>query len=163
MKKLAMLSCLVLVGLVVGAGPAVAGGGHAHARKSPTKTFVVVMTAAQEVPLCAPADRSDHGVAIFHVLNEATGTVGYALIATDLPGDLSAAHIHIAPKGVPGPVEQPLALRPGVQKGLIGLGSFDNPALLDALRANPSDYYVNVHTSAETGGCPSGVIRGQFH
>jgi hypothetical protein len=160
MKKLAVLSCLVLVGFVIGAGPATAGA--AHAKKPPAKTFVVVMTAAQEVPLCAPADRTDHGVAIFHVLNEAQGTVGYLLVATNLPGDLSAAHIHLAPKGAPGPVQQPLPLRPGVQKGVIGAGSFDNPVLLEALRTNPSDYYVNVHTSAETGGCPSGVIRGQF-
>ena len=101
-------------------------------------------------------------MAIFHVLDEAQGTVGYALISNNLPGDLIAAHIHIAPKGIAGPVEQELSLRPGVQKGVIGLGSFDNAALLDALRTNPSGYYVNVHTSAETGGCPPGVIRGQF-
>jgi len=155
MKKLAVLSCLVLVGLVVGAGPAVA-------EKPPTKTFVVVMTAAQEVPLCAVADRTDHGVAIFHVLNEAQGTVAYMLVSTNLPGDLTAAHIHLAPVGVSGGVVQPLPLRPGVQKGVIGFGSFDNVDLLDALRTTPSGYYVNVHTSAETGGCPPGVIRGQF-
>jgi len=156
MKKLAVLTCLVLVGLVAGAGPALAD-------KPPRKTFVVVMTAANEVPRCQVADRTDRGVAIFHVVDEASGTVRYQLVATDLPGDLSAAHIHLAPVGVPGPVLQPLALEPGAEKGLIGRGTFANPALLDALRANPSGYYVNVHTSAESGGCPTGVIRGQFH
>ena len=153
MRRLAVLTCMVLAGLAVGTSPALA-------EKPPTKTFVVVLRAADEVPLCAFADRSDHGVAVLHVVDEAQGTVRYLLVATDLPGDLSAAHIHLAPRGVPGPVVQPLVLRPGVQKGVIGRGTFDNPDLLDALRADPSAYYINVHTGPE-GGCPSGVIRGQ--
>jgi hypothetical protein len=152
MKRLAVLAGVVLAGLV-GTSPALA-------EKPPTKTFVVVLTAADEVPLCAFADRSDRGVAIFHVVDEAQGTVRYQLVATDLPGELSAAHIHVAPSGEPGPVVQPLELTPGVQQGVIGRGTFENPELLDALRADPSAYYVNVHTGPD-GGCPSGVIRGQ--
>jgi hypothetical protein len=159
MKKLAVIICLVMVGFVAGTGPALADGSQSHARK----TFVVGMNAAKEVPRCAPAHHWDHGVAVFHVVNEHHGTVFYKLITNDLPGDLSAAHIHIAPKGVAGPVVQELVLRPGVQWGIIGWGFFHNPDLVEALRANPSGYYVNVHTSEETGGCPRGVIRGQFN
>ena len=154
MKRLAVFACVVLLSL--------ASASPVLAEPPPRRTFVVVLRAAAEVPLCAVADRSDLGLAIFHVRDEDQGTVRFKLIATDLPGDLTAAHIHIAPAGTPGQVVQPLALRPGVQRGLIGDGTFDNAALVDALRATPSAYYVNVHTGPEGVGCPPGVIRGQF-
>lgn len=59
---------------------------------------------------------------------------------------------------MPGPVVQPLPPRPGAEHGVVGSGTFTNPALLAPLRADPAAYYVNVHSSV----CPSGVIRGQF-
>jgi hypothetical protein len=116
------------------------------------------MSAADEVPLCAQADNSARGVAVFHVVDEATGLVSYKVVANNLPGDIVAAHIHIAPPGVPGPILQPLALTPGAENGVIGAGTFTNKSLLDAMQANPQDYYVNVHSSV----CLSGVIRGQL-
>jgi hypothetical protein len=50
---------------------------------------------------------------------------------------------------------------PGEENGVVAEGSFSNPALVSAIRANPDGYYVNVHTGAPTG-CPPGVIRGQL-
>jgi len=64
----------------------------------------------------------------------------------------------VAPPGTPGPIVQPLALTPGKEHGVIGSGTFTNPALLTAMQANPGAYYVNVHSTV----CPSGVIRGQL-
>jgi hypothetical protein len=101
-------------------------------------------------------------LALFHVVNQATGEVEYQLIANNLPGDIVAAHIHVAPVGVAGPVLQPLALTPGAENGVIGRGSFTNPTLLAAIQATPANYYVNVHTAPAGVGCPSGVIRGQL-
>ena len=121
-----------------------------------------MLSAEEEVPLCATATNAARGQAMFHVVDEATGEVRYKLVANNLPGDIVAAHIHLAPSGVAGPVVQPLALTPGAEKGVIAQGSFTNPALLAAIRANSELYYVNVHTAPPGVGCPSGVIRGQL-
>jgi hypothetical protein len=130
----------------------------ATAGAPPASTFVVVLNADEEVPHCAPATNASRGVAIFRVTNEATGTVEWRLVANNIPGTTTAAHIHIAPAGTPGPVVQPLTFTPGEENGVIGEGTFSSPALLAAIRANPSAYYVNVHSTV----CGSGVIRGQF-
>ena len=122
------------------------------------KTFVAVLTAADEVPPCAPAGNDARGVAVFRVLDEATGLVSYKLVANNIPGNTTAAHIHVAPKGTPGPVVQGLAFTPGEEQGVIGKGTFTNPTLLAAIRANPQNYYVNVHSTV----CGPGVIRGQL-
>jgi hypothetical protein len=121
-------------------------------------TFVAVLTAEDEVPLCAPAGSDARGVAVFHVLDEATGLVSYKLVANNIPGNTTAAHIHVAPTGTPGPVVQPLPFTAGDEQGVIGEGTFTNPTLLAAIRANPQNYYVNVHSSV----CGPGVIRGQL-
>jgi hypothetical protein len=132
------------------------------AAQPPATTFIAVMTSAQEVPKCAPATNASRGVAVFHVTNEATGTVEFKLVANNLPGVIIAAHIHIAPKGVAGPILQPLPPTPGVEHGVIATGIFTNPGLVAAIRAHPDNYYVNVHTGPPGVGCPAGVIRGQL-
>jgi CHRD domain len=121
-------------------------------------TFVAVLTAEDEVPLCAPAGNDARGIAVFHVLDEATGLVSYKLVANNLPGNTTAAHIHLAPTGTPGGVVQPLPFTPGEEQGVIGEGTFTNPALLAAMQANPQNYYVNIHSTV----CGPGVIRGQL-
>jgi hypothetical protein len=155
MKKLWIVPGVALVALVAGT-PA------APADQPPARTFVVVMTAAEEVPVCNPATTAARGVATFHVIDEAAGTVQYRVVANNLPGDITAAHIHFAPKGVAGPIVQPLALTLGEENGVIANGTFVNAALVDAIRANADNYYVNVHTGPLGVGCPPGVIRGQL-
>jgi hypothetical protein len=130
----------------------------ALADQTDATTFVAVLTAADEVPLCAAAGEDARGVAVFHVLDEATGLVSYRLVANNIPGNTTAAHIHLAPTGVAGGVVQPLAFTGGSEQGVIGEGTFTNKALLDAIQANPQNYYVNVHSTV----CPPGVIRGQL-
>jgi hypothetical protein len=119
---------------------------------------VAVLSAEEEVPLCAPATNASGGVAVFHVRDDALGTVDFKVIANNLPGSIVAAHIHVAPKGVAGPILQPLPPTPGVEHGVVAQGSFTNPSLVDAIRADPDGFYVNVHTTT----CPSGVVRGQL-
>jgi len=147
-----VLSVLVLAAAGL-ASVAIASGA-----KPPAKTFVAVMNSKQEVPHCDSATNAARGVFVAHVTNEAAGTVRWKIVANNLPGDIIAAHIHIGPKGVAGPVVQPTPPTPGKENGVVGRGSFSNPALLAAIRANPGNYYVNVHTDT----CTSGVIRGQL-
>lgn len=151
MKKL--YGSLVVLALALGAAAAVAFGAE-----PPAKTFVAALSADEEVPLCATATNAARGSFVAHVVDEATGTVEWKLVANNLPGTIIAAHIHFAPKGVAGAVVQPTPPTAGEENGVIGEGSFTNPALVAALRANPDGYYVNVHTTV----CPAGVIRGQL-
>lgn len=133
-----------------------------HGDAPPAATFVAVLTAGEEVPTCSPATDAARGVAVFHVLDDAAGTVEFKLVANNLPGDVTAAHIHVAPTGVAGPVVQPLPPTPGAENGVIAEGTFANAALVAAIQANPDAYYVNVHTGPAGVGCPAGVIRGQL-
>ena len=148
----------LLVGLATALLTLALMGTAATAAAPARSTFVVVLNADEEVPHCAPATNASRGVAIFRVTNESTGTVAWRLVANNIPGTTTAAHIHLAPAGSPGGVVQPLAFTSGAEGGVIGEGSFTNPTLLAAIRANPSAYYVNVHSNV----CPTGVIRGQF-
>ncbi len=124
----------------------------------PATTFVAVLSSDEEVPGCAAATNAARGEFVAHVVNEATGTVEWKLVANNLPGNIVAAHIHVAPKGVAGPVVQPTPPTPGAENGVVGTGTFSNPTLVAAIQANPDGYYVNVHTNV----CPAGVIRGQL-
>ena len=125
------------------------------------KTLVAVLNADNEVPHCALATNAARGVAVLHVIDAASGTVEFKIVANNLPGDIIAAHIHSAPQGVAGPIVQPLPPTPGEENGVIAEGTFTNPALVSAIQANPDGYYINVHTAAPSG-CPPGVIRGQL-
>jgi hypothetical protein len=147
-----------LIGVLSIASVVAALSAGASADAPEPKTFVAVLSAGEEVPPCAPADNSARGSAVFHVLDEATGLVSYKLVANNIPGDTTAAHIHIAPKGVAGPIVQPLPFTAGEENGVIGKGTFTNKTLLDAMQTNPQAYYVNVHITV----CGSGVIRGQL-
>jgi hypothetical protein len=130
----------------------------ATAAQPPAKTFIAVLSEDEEVPLCLAATNAAGGLFIGHVVDEATGTVRFKLVANNLPGTPAAAHIHLAPKGVAGGVVQPLGVDPGEENGVIRESTFSNPALVAAMRANPDNYYVNVHSDV----CPAGVVRGQL-
>jgi CHRD domain len=155
MKRLCVI--LGVAGVSVLAAPPIA-----LAEQPPARIFVAVLSAGEEVPICTAATSAARGSAVFHVVDEATGTVEFKLVANNLPGDITAAHIHVAPQGTAGPVVQPLPPTPGAENGVIADGSFVNAALVAAIQANPDGYYVNVHTGPPGVGCPSGVIRGQL-
>jgi CHRD domain len=144
------------VGMIVLA--ALGTAGPARAAQPPATTFVAVLSPEAEVPPCTAATNAAGGSFVGQVVDEATGTVAWQLVANNLPGPIVAAHIHVAPAGVAGPVVQPLPPTPGAEHGVVGTGSFSNPALVAALRADPDGYYVNVHTTV----CPAGAARGQL-
>lgn len=149
MKKLCGIIVVSLAALAI-ATPATS--------QSLNRTFVVQLTATEEVPLCAATDQSDRGVALFRIVDSAAGIVEYTVIASDLPGTLTGAHIHgPAPAGDTAGIIEPLALT-GAEVGVIATGTFTNPQLVAAALENPELFYANVHTTT----CPSGAIRGQF-
>jgi hypothetical protein len=80
---------------------------------------------------------------------------GITLRGTDTP---ILAHIHKGPAGVNGPVVIPLTPPtsgdPGASSGCVTA----DPALLKDIQLHPSEYYVNVHTTA----FPAGAARGQL-
>ena len=150
MKKFALTLTLVALMLVSSA--------VALAAKPPAKTFVAVLSTAEEVPGCAAATGAARGNFVAHVVDEAAGTVDWKLVGNNLPGNIVAAHIHRAPTGAAGPVVQALPPTPGEENGVVGRGTFTNAALVAAMQANPDGFYVNVHTNL----CPPGAIRGQL-
>jgi hypothetical protein len=128
------------------------------AAQPPANTFRAVLSADEEVPTCVAATNAARGSFVAHVVDEATGTVEWKLVANNLPGDIVAAHIHFGAKGASGPVVEPLPPTAGEENGVVGTGTFTNAGLVSALRANPDGYYVNVHSTV----CGAGVIRGQL-
>jgi hypothetical protein len=132
----------------------------ANAQPRAPTTFVAVLSAENEVPGCPAGEESGaSGVAIVRI-DEETGEIRYRVVARKLPGTIAGspgAHIHVGAAGEMGPIVQPLELT-GREKGLVAAGSATDPALAEAILADPANYYVNVHTTV----CPAGAIRGQL-
>lgn len=81
----------------------------------------------------------------------------YTLTARDLSAPATAAHIHLAPRNVAGPVFVPLSVGTGTSWTVDTCTTAD-PALLAAIEDSPRSYYANVHTPT----FPGGEIRGQL-
>ena len=142
MKKTTLLH-IVLVLLTVLALTGIAADGG--------RTFTVEMTGAAEAP--GPGDPDGSGTAVFR-LNPGQGEICYELTVTNID-PAAAAHIHIAPVGVPGPVVVPLA--PPTSGTSSGCAEVSRD-LIKAIIQNPEAYYVNVHNPA----FPGGAVRGQL-
>lgn len=67
-----------------------------------------------------------------------------------------AAHIHVAPAGVNGPIVVPLS--PSTTGSSSGCGENVDPALIQAIIDHPEQYHVNVHNAP----FPGGAVRGQL-
>jgi Cu/Zn superoxide dismutase len=101
------------------------------------------------------------------------GELQFKLAIRNNAHDIFAAHIHCAPSGINGPVG--ITLFSGSftdEKGTLAQGTITTPnagnacawANLDDVAAaiESGNAYVNVHTTAESGGVPSGEIRGNL-
>ena len=141
-----------LAALAVGA-PAVAG---LHGSGEATAcVFTTQLRAENEVPT---SNSNAFGYSQIKVRND--GTIEYkTLIVNPEHETFVAGHIHLAPAGSPGPIVQSLFFPgPNGDRVIMDSGAVSNPALGEAICANPSAYYVNYHTTAHQ----AGAMRGQL-
>jgi hypothetical protein len=120
------------------------------------RPFATTLTGAAEVP--GPGDPDASGTA-FITLNQGQGEVCFDLSWARIDGTVTAAHIHVGPATVAGDVVVPLFA--GSFAGTdtaSGCVSGVSEELIKAIRQNPENYYVNVHSDV----FPAGAIRGQL-
>jgi hypothetical protein len=115
--------------------------------------FATVLEGENEVPVTGDLDGT--GTASL-TLNRGTGEVCWDISVTGITLPATAAHIHVAPVGVPGPVVVTLGA-PGADGSSRDCTTADRELVKDIAK-NPSDYYVNVHNSD----FPGGALRGQL-
>ena len=135
-------------------------GAYAHDHPPAGKTlFFAKLTGANEVVgnHSNQGDPDGLGGATVQIDDDAT-TVCFGITVDNLDTP-TAAHIHQGPAGVAGPIVVPFtapnAGNPGTTSGCTTGVSQD---LINAIKANPAGFYVNVHTTA----FPGGAIRGQL-
>ena len=129
--------------------------------------FEAILMGDQEVP---PVATDMEGEADIELKN---GRLQFDLTIDDNTNEIFAAHIHCAPPGVNGPVGVTLFMGSFTREsGLLANGNITAPDanngcgwtdMDDIVAAMESgNAYVNVHTTAESGGVPSGEIRGNL-
>ena len=115
------------------------------------RPFTTTLTGAAEVP--GPGDPDGTGTAKLW-LNPGQGEVCYELSVSGI-SPAFAAHVHIAPAGIAGPVVIPLAAPTNGSSSACATASRE---LVLAIIQNPENYYVNVHNVD----FPAGALRGQL-
>ncbi|MBI2800502.1 MAG: CHRD domain-containing protein [Gammaproteobacteria bacterium] len=132
-----------------------------------TVTYSFNLDGRQETP----ANSSPAAGSAQLIIDDVGNTASFALLALNLLGTPSAAHVHFAAAGASGAIVFDLAGNAD-SAGSVTIGSFaipnsvavngQNKALslgLGALiNATPWDYYINLHTAS----FPVGEIRGQL-
>lgn len=156
--RLAIAASLLAAGtLVVATSAPASAGTDTHPRA--VAAGVVRLDGAQEVP--GPGDPDGRGVFGYVAFDS---QLCYILTVRDI-APATAAHIHVGPRGVAGDIVA--GLRPptsGLSFDCIRAvpASSDQNALLqselDAIIAQPRNFYVNVHNAD----FPAGAIRGQL-
>ena len=132
--------------------------------------MMVVLTPEAEIP--GPGDPGeDAGGVMVMTLNSGQEEICYEVAFSGLSAPVANAHIHpgtvTEAGGVLVPLAQPRAPAwPATRAGSVAQCVFAPREVIKAIRKNPENYYVNVHTSL-TGenpepGRPGGAIRGQI-
>jgi hypothetical protein len=111
--------------------------------------------------VCRVGDADGYGSAT--ILFPSTTQVCFG-IAVDNVGNVTAAHIHTGAAGVNGGIVVGLSPPPGVGNPRAWAGCVPAAAAtISAIKANPTAFYVNVHTTgAPAPAFPNGAIRGQL-
>ena len=115
--------------------------------------FAADLSGEEEVP--GPGDPDGSGMVSVKV-NLSKRQVCFDLMVADI-GPATAAHIHVGPPGVAGPVVVPLN-PPPTDGSSSGCANNVDQRLLRNIIRHPEEYYVNVHNAE----FPSGAIRGQL-
>ena len=115
------------------------------------------LTGAEEAP--DPGDPDATGQADLR-LNQGQERVCFDISWADVDGEVFAGHIHEAPAGVAGDIV--VTLFTGSFAGtdaVDGCAEDVDRSLIKAIRKDPSEYYVNVHSQPDF---PGGAVRGQL-
>lgn len=138
-----------------------------------TETYTVTLLPANEVPAITNNEAGGSATAIitFKLTKDGAGTTTAAafdlsLTATGFPNGtaLTRAHIHSGGAGTNGGILVNAGLAEGEVVFPSGGGAFSKTAIVltvdqaNAIRANPSGFYFNIHTARN----PDGVARGQL-
>ena len=143
----------LLAGALVLAFALAAVGGAAARSQAATIRIGAAMTAANETPTPKGDVSAARGAFTATLTKSGTGgTLAWKLEFSNLSGNAIAAHIHVAARGVAGPVRVPLCAP--CTSGVTGTATID-AAVLDAIENDRA--YVNVHTPTN----PAGEIRDQ--
>lgn len=160
------------VGSPAAGGHASAGGEHAaeggtvqdvgrwDKNKEDAAFFSSVLSGANEVPVeggPAVGDKDGHALALMRIQGD---QVSYAFTFTGI-GTPTLGHLHKGAKGVNGDVKIPFftkKLEDG-KKFVYGTVAVDDQDLLDGIKANPQNWYFNIHTAE----FPGGAVRGQAY
>jgi hypothetical protein len=145
-RVLFLTASLGVVAMLAIAAPALGEG----------RPFSTTLTGAAEVP--GPGDPDASGTA-FVSLNQGLGEVCFDLSWAGIDGTVTAAHIHVGAATVAGPVV--VGLFAGTFEGTdsaSGCISGVSEELIKAIRQDPENYYVNIHSSV----FPAGAVRGQL-
>jgi CHRD domain len=138
-----------------------------------TEKFTAILLPANEVPPIADSEAGGSAIATitFNLTKDSAGTATAAsfdlsVTATGFPNGttLTKAHIHPGGSGANGGVFVNTGLADGEVVFASGGGSFTKTAIamtvdqVNAILANPSGFYFNIHTARN----PDGVARGQL-
>ena len=120
------------------------------------KIFPITLTGAAEcnaTGTCNLGDPDGTGTITFSI-NPGQKRICYDLTLAGIDAPV-AAHIHLAPAGVSGPIVIPFPTPPlGTSSACVDVTSAQAAKLI----SKPSAYYYNVHTAL----FPAGALRGQF-
>lgn len=123
--------------------------------------FRLALTGDQEATAtCAPptvCGDPDATAAMILIVIPARDSVCFLTKWTGIDGTVVAAHIHLAPVGVPGGVVVPLFSGSFAGTAMLR-GCVSANGLASAILANPSAYYVNIHSTVY----PTGAVRTQL-
>jgi CHRD domain len=117
--------------------------------------LIAFLNGANEVPAAGSAS----GVANIR-LNAVTGRVCFTIGASGLNSPVNAAHIHSGAASVSGPPIISLGDLSALRDGTTASGCITGVSadLITSIRANPADYYVNIHTDQFGGGAARGQL-----
>ena len=169
MKSL-YLSGLLVLGCVV-------AGCSSDAPMSPSSVssamFTALLLPSSEVPPVTGSEANGSGTATlkFNLAKDSAGNITAATMdvtvsVSGFPSGtaLTASHIHPGAAGVNGGVLVNFGLSPGEISFATGTGSFTKQGVTltveqaNSILANPAAFYLNIHTTANSGG----VARGQL-
>jgi hypothetical protein len=120
-------------------------------------TYQVLMTGALEV---LPNIGDPDGLATGTItLDDVTGGISWNISYSNLEPTLSGFHIHTGAVGVNGAVLVSLGTATTGGPGTLISSTTTTLANINAILANPTGFYVNIHTTPTY---PNGAVRGQL-